>query len=189
MLIKEGDSVEVIAGNAATRPRHACCKVDRVQGKVLVEGVNLVYKHVRRSQKHPQGGRLSKEMPIDVSNVMYCLPDAAASGARLGARFLDDGSKERFCKKCGAAPGKIAPAKAAYAKAEEVKREEVVPKASIEPEAVQLQKRTATTYGQGSNCTPPACRSNTRRKSCRRSPGVARPHQSACRCRGSRRSS
>ena len=46
-------------------------KVDRATGKAIVEGVNRVYKHVRRSQKHPQGGRLSKEMPVQLSNVTY----------------------------------------------------------------------------------------------------------------------
>ena len=44
-------------------------RVERLAGKVVVEGVNRVYKHVRRSQRNPQGGRLSMEMPIDVSNV------------------------------------------------------------------------------------------------------------------------
>ena len=43
--------------------------VDRKERKVIVQGVNLVYKHVRRSQRNPQGGRLSKEMPIPLSNV------------------------------------------------------------------------------------------------------------------------
>ena len=38
--------------------------------KVVVEGVNRVYKHVRRSQQNPQGGRLSKEMPVSISNVL-----------------------------------------------------------------------------------------------------------------------
>ncbi len=41
---------------------------------MVVEGVNRVYKHVRRSQRNPQGGRLSKEMPIQVANVMLICP-------------------------------------------------------------------------------------------------------------------
>ncbi|MGI9429420.1 MAG: 50S ribosomal protein L24 [Bythopirellula sp.] len=115
MLIKEGDTVVVIAGEDRSDKTHQVIAVDRAKGKALVEGVNRVWKHVRRSQKYPQGGRLSKEMPVDVSNLKYHCSSCNA-GVRLGARFLDDGSKERFCKKCGSSAGKIAPAKAAYAK-------------------------------------------------------------------------
>jgi large subunit ribosomal protein L24 len=81
-----------------------------------VEGVNRVKKHIRRSQKYPQGGVLSKEMPVQLSNLKYVCQSCGAS-TRLGARFLADGSKERFCKKCGASAGPIAPAKAAHATA------------------------------------------------------------------------
>lgn len=115
MLIKEGDSVIVIAGQYRGDTVRSVVQVDRERGKALVEGVNLVWKHVRRSQKYPQGGRLSKEMPVDISNLKYHCSSCNA-GVRLGVRYLDDGSKERFCKKCGTANGKISPAKPAYAK-------------------------------------------------------------------------
>ena len=114
MHIKEGDLVEVVAGDdRGTRAK--ALKVDRQAGKVLIEGVNRVYKHVRRSQRNPQGGRLSKEMPIQLSNVLLVCSSCAAS-TRTGARHLDDGSKERYCKKCGAGMGQIAPPRAGYAK-------------------------------------------------------------------------
>ena len=61
-------------------------------------------------------GVLKKDMPIQLSNLKYVCPSCNAS-ARLGARFLEDGSKERFCKKCGASAGEIAPAKKAHAHA------------------------------------------------------------------------
>jgi large subunit ribosomal protein L24 len=113
MLIRTGDTVEVIAGNDRGQ-RSRVIRVDRATGKALVEGVNRVKKHIRRSQKYPQGGVLSKEMPVQVSNLkFYC--QSCGSAARLGARFLDDGSKERYCKKCGASAGQVAPAKAAHA--------------------------------------------------------------------------
>jgi large subunit ribosomal protein L24 len=118
MLIRSGDTVEVIAGDDRSSRerivRARVIKVDRATGKALVEGVNKVKKHIRRSQKHPQGGRLEKEMPVQLSNLKFVCP--ACSGAtRLGARFLKDGGKERFCKKCGASAGQIAPAKKAHA--------------------------------------------------------------------------
>ncbi len=114
MWIKSNDTVKVITGE----DRGTTGKVLRVNsksGKVVVEGVNRVYKHVRRSQKNPQGGRLSKEMPVDASNVQLVCEKCGAA-ARVGVRFLADGAKERYCKKCGAANGQISPAKARYAK-------------------------------------------------------------------------
>src|SRR3990170_5153710 len=114
MLIRSGDTVEVIAG-ADRGVKSRVILVDRAAGKALVEGVARVYKHVRRSQKHPQGGRLSKEMPVQLSNLQYFC-DSCGKATRLGARFTKDGSKERFCRKCGTSAGQIAPAKAAHAK-------------------------------------------------------------------------
>jgi large subunit ribosomal protein L24 len=112
MLIRTGDTVEVITGaDRGTQSR--VIRVDRATRKALVENVNRVYKHVRRSQKHPQGGRLSKEMPIELSNVAYVC-QSCNSATRLGARFNKEGAKERFCRKCGASAGEIAPPKAAH---------------------------------------------------------------------------
>jgi large subunit ribosomal protein L24 len=113
MLIRTGDTVEVATGNDRG-VKSRVIKVDRSTGKALVEGVNRVKKHIRRSQKYPQGGVLSKEMPVQLSNLKYVCPSCGAP-TRLGARFLDDGSKERFCKKCNASAGQIAPAKKAHA--------------------------------------------------------------------------
>ena len=115
MLIRTGDTVEVIAGNDRGQ-KSKVLKVDRTTGKAVVEGVNRVKKHIRRSQKYPQGGVLSKEMPVQLSNLAYVCGSCQKS-TRLGARFLADGSKERFCKKCNASAGEIAPAKKAHATA------------------------------------------------------------------------
>ena len=78
MHIRKDDQVEVIAGDDKGTPtERRFAKVLRVlpaRNKIVVEGVNRVYKHMRPSSKNPQGGRLSKEMPIDVSNVMLVCP-------------------------------------------------------------------------------------------------------------------
>jgi large subunit ribosomal protein L24 len=113
MLIRTGDTVEVITGSDRG-VKSRVLLVNRATGKAVVEGVARVYKHVRRSQKNPQGGRLSKEMPVQLSNLKFFC-DSCGKGVRLGARFLKDGSKERYCKKCGNGVGKIAPAKKAHA--------------------------------------------------------------------------
>ena len=112
MLIRTGDTVEVISGSDKGL-QNRVIQIDRAGGKVLVESVNRVYKHVRRSQKHPQGGRLSKEMPIQLSNVMFVC-GSCHSRTRLGARFTEAGAKERFCKKCGAGNGEVSPPHASH---------------------------------------------------------------------------
>ncbi|MBM4001551.1 MAG: 50S ribosomal protein L24 [Planctomycetes bacterium] len=114
MHIKVDDIVIVIAGNDKD-VKGKVLAVDARNGKVLVEGVNKVHKHVRRSAKNPQGGRLSKEMPIDISNVMLVDPKTGKP-TRVGFRYLEDGSKERYAKKSGQSLGVVAPARPAYAK-------------------------------------------------------------------------
>jgi len=109
MHIKTNDTVEVITGDDKGQ-RGKVLSIDRRVGRLVVEGVNRVYKHVRRSQKNPQGGRLSKEMPVRVSNVLL-LCTRCGKGVRTGSRLAKDGTKERFCKKCGTALGVIAPSK------------------------------------------------------------------------------
>lgn len=114
MNFRINDEVEVIAG-ADKGHRGKILKIDRKNNKLIVEGAGRVWKHVRRSQKNPQGGRLNKEMPIAASNVMLVDP-SSGKATRVGVRFLTDGSKERFAKKSGTTIDKIAPARAQHAK-------------------------------------------------------------------------
>ena len=100
MKIKVNDNVRVISGGDR-KAEGKVISVDHQSGKIVVEGVNTVYKHVRRSQKNPQGGRLNKEMPIYASNVMLIDPETGEP-ARVGYRYLKDGSKERYSKSSGA---------------------------------------------------------------------------------------
>src|SRR5262249_9710387 len=121
MHIKKGDRVEVITGDDAGGPKDR--KFGRVlrvlpkEGKVVVEGINRVYRHLRPSRQNPQGGRLSKEMPIDISNVLlYC--STCNRGTRTGFRYSDQGRKERYCKKCKMTHNVISKPRAAYARKE-----------------------------------------------------------------------
>jgi len=114
MHIRSEDTVEVIAG-ADKGVRARVVRVLPKRDKVLVEGVNKVYKHLRRSQKNPQGGRLSREMPIAVSNVKLVCPNcsqASRTGMKLGA----DGKKELVCKNCQKTVRVISPARTAAKK-------------------------------------------------------------------------
>lgn len=118
MHIRKDDTVVVITGDdAGGTQAPTVARVLRVlpkEGKVVVEGVNRVYKHLRPSRRNPQGGRLSKEMPIDVSNVMLFCPQCRR-GVRVGHRYAADGSKERFCRKCGGVIRVLSKPRKAYA--------------------------------------------------------------------------
>ena len=113
MSIRKGDVVQVQTGDdAGTSAR--VLRVVTATGKIVVEGVNRVYKHVKPNRRNQQGGRLSKEMPINVSNVLlFCT--SCRKGVRIGRRFGADGSKERYCKKCGAGLGVLSKANEKYA--------------------------------------------------------------------------
>ena len=118
MHIRKDDQVEVITGDDRGTPSHRrIAKVLRVlpeKNKIVVEGVNRVYKHLKPGAKNQQGGRLSKEMPIAVSNVMLYCP-GCRRGVRVGHRFTDAGQKQRFCKVCSASLGNVGPVKQAHA--------------------------------------------------------------------------
>ena len=105
MHIRQDDIVQVIAGEDRG-VRGKVLKVQPKNGKVVVEGVNRVYKHMKRSQKNPQGGRLSKEMAVDISNVMLVDPNSDKP-TRVGVRVLKDGSRERYSKRGGASLGAV----------------------------------------------------------------------------------
>lgn len=100
MHIRKDDIVEVIAGDDKGR-RGRVLRVIPKKNKVVVEGVNQVYRHMKPNQQNPQGGRLSKEMPIDISNVALIDPETNRP-TRVGVRYTEDGTKELYAKRSGA---------------------------------------------------------------------------------------
>jgi len=113
MHIRSGDIVQVMTGDDKGK-RGKVLRVLPKKGKLVVEGINRVFKHVKPSRRNPQGGRLSKEMPVDVSNVMAICPQTGKP-TRVGVRYLPDGTKERFAKKSGAAMGRVSKPRPRYA--------------------------------------------------------------------------
>lgn len=114
MKFRKDDTVIVISGkdkDVVGRIK----SIDRDRDMLIVEGVNLAYKHVKPSQKNPQGGRLRKETPIRACKVMMVCPKTNKP-TRVGFRYLPDGSKERFARRSGASLGVISPPKPTYAK-------------------------------------------------------------------------
>lgn len=91
--VKKGDTVEIIAGDH----KGATGQVLRVfpdKRKVLVQGHNVVKKHVRPSRKNPQGGRISIEQPIAISNVLPINPKSS-KGSRVKFVIDSNGAKNR----------------------------------------------------------------------------------------------
>ncbi|HVE44696.1 MAG TPA: 50S ribosomal protein L24 [Gammaproteobacteria bacterium] len=96
--IKKGDDVIVIAGKDKGK-RGVVLSVLEGGRKLLVEGINLVKKHVKTTQDKP-GAIVLKSMPIDRSNVQLYDPEKG-KGSRVGIRVLEDGKRVRFLKASG----------------------------------------------------------------------------------------
>ncbi len=96
--IKKKDIVYVLAG----RDSGKIGKVFGVfpkKGKALVEGINYVKKHARKTKADQQGGIIQKESRIDLSNLaLFC--KTCNKFARVGINTLSDGTKSRYCKRC-----------------------------------------------------------------------------------------
>ena len=97
--VKKGDTVKVIAGKDKGKQGEIIRSMPS-KGRVVVEKVNVVKKAQRPTQSNPQGGIMSMEAPINVSNVMLVCPKCSAA-TRVGHRFDEAGKKHRVCKKCG----------------------------------------------------------------------------------------
>jgi large subunit ribosomal protein L24 len=100
LKIKRGDRVQVLTGKYKGKQGKVIRCFPR-ENRVIVEGVNLVKRHTRPSQDNPQGGIITKEAPIHVSNVaLVC--GSCGRAVRVAYRFDADGNKHRYCRKCGA---------------------------------------------------------------------------------------
>jgi large subunit ribosomal protein L24 len=97
--VRKGDRVQVLAGKDRGKKGRVLRTFPR-KNRVLVEGINLIKKHARPTQKIPQGGIREMEAAINASNVMVICP-SCQQPARLFRRTLDTGKKVRGCKKCG----------------------------------------------------------------------------------------
>ncbi|OQY98447.1 MAG: 50S ribosomal protein L24 [Candidatus Brocadia sp. UTAMX2] len=103
MHVRMNDLVAVMAGNEAGKTG----KVIRVltdKKRVMIKGVNLVYKHSKPSQKNPQGGRIEKEASIAIANVLPVCQNKSCKksnkGVRTRKKILENGAKLRVCAYC-----------------------------------------------------------------------------------------
>ncbi len=103
MKIHKNDTVSVIAGNSRGKSGKVL-KVFREEHRVIIEGVNIIKRHTRASQKNPQGGIVQKEASISMSNVMVICPKCSKP-SRVGRKAVTDSATNRkqmmrVCRKC-----------------------------------------------------------------------------------------
>lgn len=101
MKLRVGDTVQVIAGSDKGKTGEII-QILRKEDRVIVEGVNMVTKHIKPSQADPEGGIVTREAPIHVSNVAY-YDSKAKQAVKIGYAFDEDGKKYRINKKTGKA--------------------------------------------------------------------------------------
>ncbi len=96
MKIKKGDKVKMLSG----KDRGKTGKVIKARdGKISVEGLNLVKKHMRPKKQGEKGQRIEVPRSVDISKAMLVCPGCGAA-TRIGYKLTDKGVKQRFCKKC-----------------------------------------------------------------------------------------
>lgn len=96
--IKKGDTAIVITGKEKGKKGRVISVIPKKE-RLLIEGVNIIKKHMKPSRKYSQGGIIEKEGSIHKSNVMLVCPKCNKP-TRISAKFLSDDEKTRACKKC-----------------------------------------------------------------------------------------
>ena len=100
MNIIKGDTVVVLSGKDKGK-QGKVLTADPKAGKVIVEGINVAKRHQKPRKQGEEGGIIKKETPIYTSKVMRVCPKCSKP-TRTAHKILDNGSKVRVCKKCGA---------------------------------------------------------------------------------------
>jgi large subunit ribosomal protein L24 len=98
--LQKNDQVEVIAGKDKGRVGKILT-IDRAASRAVVERINMITKHQKAASAQQPGEIVKKEASIHISNIMLVCPECAKT-VRTGKKFLEDGTKVRVCKKCGA---------------------------------------------------------------------------------------
>ncbi len=97
--LKKDDQVEVIAGKDMGRVGKILTILPH-KDRAVVERINMIKRHTKPSEMNQQGQIVEKEASIHVSNLQLICPECTKTG-RIGRKILEDGTKVRFCKKCG----------------------------------------------------------------------------------------
>ncbi|HHY47867.1 MAG TPA: 50S ribosomal protein L24 [Firmicutes bacterium] len=97
--VKKGDTVVVLSGKDKDR-RGKVLRVLPREGKVTVEGINIIKRHTKPTRTAPQGGIIQRPAPLPISKVMVVCPKCGKP-SRVARNVLADGSRVRVCRKCG----------------------------------------------------------------------------------------
>ena len=97
--VKTGDTVKVLSGEEKGKQGKVVA-VSPKEGKLIIEGVNMVSKHVKPRQMGQEGGIIKTEGAMYACKVQVVCPKCSAA-VRTGHKVAEDGSKLRVCKKCG----------------------------------------------------------------------------------------
>mgnify|MGYP001149026041 FL=1 len=97
--IKKGDTVYVLAGEDKGQQGRVL-SVQAAKNRAIVEGINIVSKSTKPTAKHPQGGIVKMEAPINISNLALIDPKSGKP-TRIGIRINEKGEKVRYAKKSG----------------------------------------------------------------------------------------
>ena len=97
--IRKGDTAIVIAGNDKGK-KGKVLEVIREKNRAIIEGVNMITKHVKPSANNPEGGIERTEAPLHISNIMLVDPSSGET-TKIGRKLNDEGKLQRFSKKTG----------------------------------------------------------------------------------------
>jgi len=97
--VRKGDTVLVITGKDKGK-KGKIVSVEPDKSRVIIDGVNVVKRHTKPTQKMPQGGILEKPAPVHSSNVLLFCTNCN-NATRISKKVLGDGKKVRICKECG----------------------------------------------------------------------------------------
>jgi large subunit ribosomal protein L24 len=97
--IRKNDTVMVVAGDDKGK-KGRVLSLMASESRVVVEGLNMIKKHLKPSKQQQQGGIIEKEAPLHRSNVMLVCPKCSKP-TKIGNKILENGKKIRDCKQCG----------------------------------------------------------------------------------------
>jgi large subunit ribosomal protein L24 len=97
--VRKNDIVKIMSGREKGKVGRVL-KIDREKGRIFIEKVNMVKRHVKPGKTNPQGGIVEKEAPLAYSNVLV-MCGKCNKPARIAMKVDESGEKHRACKRCG----------------------------------------------------------------------------------------
>ena len=99
LKVKKNDRVKVLQGKGIGKTGKVL-RIEPSRGRLYVEGINIIKRHTRKKSQGQPGGIISKEGPVNISNVAVVCPNCSKT-TRISFELKDSGDKVRVCKKCG----------------------------------------------------------------------------------------